>query len=132
MNTGDDALVMASSKSISLKSGQDIDLHSGISIRTEDTTAPDLKFTLRKRVIIKVDDCPECPECPQENTGSGNNEAPNASDANMRAVPDTTGTGFTIKQPEADSQAAASSAAALGFGVLLALLGIIVAARIKR
>ncbi|WP_292463417.1 hypothetical protein [Methanolobus sp.] len=45
MNTGDDALVMASSKSISLKSKQGLDLHGGISIKTEDTTASDLKFT---------------------------------------------------------------------------------------
>ena len=132
MNTGDDALVMASSKSISLKSEQDIDLHDGISICIEDTTAPDLKFTLRKKVTAQVDDCPECPECPQENTDSGNNGVSNASDADMQAVPDTTETESTIKQPEADSPATGSSVAAPGFGVLFALLGIIVAARMKR
>jgi len=50
-----------------------------------------------------VEDCPECPECPQENTGSENNEASNASDSDMQAIPDTTGSGSAVKQPEADS-----------------------------
>ncbi|WP_292463420.1 hypothetical protein [Methanolobus sp.] len=79
-----------------------------------------------------MDDCPECPECPQENTGSGNNEASNTSDADMQAIPDITGTGSAVKQPEAYSQVTGDSVAAPGFGILFALRGIIVAARIKR
>jgi S-layer protein (TIGR01567 family) len=41
MNTGDDALVMVNSNIISLKAKQKYDLHGGIIIRTEDTTAPE-------------------------------------------------------------------------------------------
>ncbi|AFV24644.1 hypothetical protein Mpsy_2440 [Methanolobus psychrophilus R15] len=79
-----------------------------------------------------MDDCPECPECPQENTGSVNNEVSKPSVAEVQAVPDTTEAGFAVKRPEADTQAAASSVAAPGFGVLLDLLGTIIAAKIKR
>jgi S-layer protein (TIGR01567 family) len=132
MNTGDDALVMVNSNIISLKAKQDINLHGGISIKTEDTTAPDLKLTLRKKVTIKVDDCPECPECPPENTGSENDEASNPSVAETQAAPETTGAASAVKQSEADTQSAADSASAPGFEILLTLLGIIVAARMKR
>jgi hypothetical protein len=76
-----------------------------------------------------VDDCLECPECPQENTGFENNEASNTSGADMQAAPETTP---SVIESGTDVPAAASSAAAPGFGVLFSFLGIIVAARIKR
>ncbi|MDK2825639.1 MAG: hypothetical protein PWQ44_815, partial [Methanolobus sp.] len=51
--TGDDAVVLASNKDITLNGDEQIDLHGGLYLKTEDTTAPCLKMTLWKTCTIK-------------------------------------------------------------------------------
>jgi S-layer protein (TIGR01567 family) len=53
MYTGDDAVVLASNKDITLNGDEQIDLHGGLYLKTEDTTAPCLKMTLWKTCTIK-------------------------------------------------------------------------------
>ncbi|WP_367344066.1 S-layer protein domain-containing protein [Methanomethylovorans sp.] len=129
LNTGDDALIMASNKDIVLSAGKDFDLYGDIYMRNEDTTSPDLKLTLKKKFTIEIPDCPDN-VTPEVNSTSSDatDEIPLASVPNNAKVQDPIETAETRQTTEVVQ----SSAKAPGFEILIGFMGILAAAGIKK
>lgn len=129
LNTADDALVMATNKDIVFDPDKDFDLYGDIYIRSEDTTSPDLKLTLKKKFAIEV------PDCTGHATPGANNTSSGATDErSLTSVPDDAKAQDLTEaaRSQQSTEAMRSSMKAPGFEILLGLIGVIAAAGIRK
>ncbi len=128
LNTGDDALVMASNKDIVFSSDKDFDLYGDIYIRSEDTASPDLKLTLKKKFTIEVPDCSDTATAEVNNTTSGpTEEKALVSTDDTKALTSTEAT-----EPQQAAEVMKSSMKTPGFEILIGILRILAAAGIRK
>jgi S-layer protein (TIGR01567 family) len=135
LNTGDDALVMSSSKDIDLDGKKTIDLYGNMYLKTEDTSSPVLKMTLWMKKTIKAPASAETKVVEEETVkeddvvvvdlaGTSNEKENTASvDDRMESVP---------ASDAGDEAVVESSVKAPGFELLIGLLGLLVAAGLRK
>lgn len=131
LNTGDDALVMASNTDLVLSADEDFDLYGDIYMHSEDTASPDLKLTLKKKFTIEV------PACPGNATSEGNQTSSGAvQEKPLATVPDTTSANGQNSTETTESQQGTevvqSSMKVPGFEIFIGLIGILAAVGIRK
>jgi hypothetical protein len=129
LHSGDNALVMSSNKDITLNPDKAFDLYDGMYLKTEDTSSPVLKMTLWKTNTIKVPD-PVVEQKTEEEVvvvDFGKAEEQEEQAASVSDKAETTSTSGAE-----DANMVESSAKAPGFELLIGLLGLMGAARIRK
>jgi S-layer protein (TIGR01567 family) len=133
LHTGDNALVMSSNKDITLNQDKTFDLYGGMYLKTEDTSSPVLKMTLWKTNTIKVPDASaenKAAEEKKEDIVVVDFEKVENKGVQAASVSDKAET--TSTSDAEDAKAVESSAKAPGFQLLIGLLGLIGAARVRK
>jgi S-layer protein (TIGR01567 family) len=133
LHTGDNALVMSSNKDITLNPDKTFDLYGGMYLKTEDTSSPVLKMALWKTNTIKVPDASaenKAAEEKKEDIVVVDFEKAENKGGQAASVSDKAET--TSTSDAEDAKVVESSAKAPGFELLIGLLGLIGAARVRK
>lgn len=140
LNVGNKAIVMSSNEDIILDADRKIDLHSGLYIKTEDTSSPCLKMTLRKTCTVTVPDCEECElselesESQNENVALATGETTEAThdeqEDKLESIPENSNAEDGTK--DYNVNVVQSSMKSPGFQLLFAAMGILGAFYFKK
>lgn len=135
LHTGDNALVLSSNDDITLDGGEQIDLHAGMYIKTEDTSAPCLKMSLWKKCTIKVDN--KASESKPVNEDADvvvdlKEDSTTEKENTLASTQDETKVQTDDKTEVEEELAVESSVDTPGFELLFGLIGVIGASRIRK
>lgn len=132
LNAGDSALVLSSNDDITLNGDEHIDLHAGMYIETADTSAPCLKMILGKTCIITVADTAD-EESAEEDVvviDLAEDSTTEDEEGNLDSTEDES---EIQENDETEEVTTVESSATLpGFELVLGLIGLIGASRIKK
>ncbi len=126
LNTGDDALVMASNEDVTLGPDRVVDLYDGMYLKTEDTSGSCLKMTLWKKCTIAVQDIIVDEDTVEEKeevvvVDLAEEDGTDSPESMASVVDEVEGSKETVNE---DVEEVKSSVATPGFGLALCLLGL--------